>query len=199
MTTTTTIAVPTSCAALCTKLAELAQRIDDQLAQAAGGAALDYGSLEQHVADALGEVERGLHAQVLARLDIDVPAIRVWGDEYRRIGRFESDYHTLAGTVRVMRTVYRKAERNGDTLDPVSVRAGVVADGWLPRQPQPGAADFGGDESRLSALPAITARRATGGSRPGRSGAPRWARQCRWRRRSTRGYRRAAWCRRRRR
>jgi hypothetical protein len=61
-----------------------------------------------------------------------VPAIRIWGDEYRRIGRFASDYHTLAGTVRVLRTVYRKTERNGDTLDPVSVRAGVVADGWLP-------------------------------------------------------------------
>lgn len=75
------------------------------------------------MADALGEVVRGLHAQVLSRLDIDVPAIRVWGDEYRRIGRCESDYHTLAGTVRVMRTVYRKTGRNGDTLDPVSVRA----------------------------------------------------------------------------
>jgi hypothetical protein len=132
MTMTTTIKVPMSCAALCTRLAELTQRIDDELAQAGNGAAIDYGALEQRVADALGEVERGLHAQVLARLDIDVPAIRVWGDEYRRIGRFESDYHTLAGTVRVMRTVYRKAGRNGDTLDPVSVRAGVVADGWLP-------------------------------------------------------------------
>jgi hypothetical protein len=61
-----------------------------------------------------------------------MPAIRVWGDEYRRIGRSESEYHTLAGTVRVMRTVYRKTVRNGNTLDPVSVRAGVVADGWLP-------------------------------------------------------------------
>jgi hypothetical protein len=69
--------VPTSCAVLCTKLAELAQRIDEQLAQAAGGATLDDGSLEQHVADTLGELERGLHAQVLARLDIDVPAVRV--------------------------------------------------------------------------------------------------------------------------
>jgi hypothetical protein len=76
MTTTMTIAVPTNCAALCTKLAELAQRIDDQLTQAAGGAAIDYGAIEQRVADALGEVERGLHTQVLARLDIDVPAIR---------------------------------------------------------------------------------------------------------------------------
>jgi hypothetical protein len=130
--TTTTIAVPTSCAALCTKLAELTQRIDDEFAQAGNGAAIDYGALEQRVADVLGDIERGLHAQVLARLDIDVPAIRVWGDEYRRIGRSESEYHTLAGTVRVMRTVYRKTVRNGDTLDPVSVRAGVVADGWLP-------------------------------------------------------------------
>jgi hypothetical protein len=34
MTTTTMIAVPTSCAALCTKLAESAQRIDDELAYA---------------------------------------------------------------------------------------------------------------------------------------------------------------------
>jgi hypothetical protein len=28
--------------------------------------------------------------------------------------------------------VYRKTGRNGDTLDPASVRAGVAADGWLP-------------------------------------------------------------------
>ena len=72
-TTTTTIAVPTSCAALCTRLAELTQRIDV--------------ALEQRVADALGEVERGLHAQVLARLDIDVPAIRVWGDALESVTR----------------------------------------------------------------------------------------------------------------
>ena len=96
-TTTTMIAVPTSCAALCTQLAELAQRIDDELTQTGNGAAVDYGAIEQRIADALGEVERGLHAQVLAGLDINVPPIRVWGDEYRRIGRAESDYHTLAG------------------------------------------------------------------------------------------------------
>jgi hypothetical protein len=68
----------------------------------------------------------------MSSLDVDVPTIKVWGDEYRRIGRFASDYHTRAGTVRVTRTVYRKPGRNGATLDPVSVRAGVVADGWLP-------------------------------------------------------------------
>jgi hypothetical protein len=78
----TTIAVPTSCAVLCIKLTELAQRVDDELAQACNGAEIDYGALEQRVADALSEIGRGLHAQVLARLDADVPAIRVWGDEH---------------------------------------------------------------------------------------------------------------------
>jgi hypothetical protein len=32
-------------------LAELAQRIDDELAQAGSGAAVDYGALEQRVAE----------------------------------------------------------------------------------------------------------------------------------------------------
>lgn len=68
MTTTTTIEVPTSCAALCTKLAELTQRIEEDLALSDSGAALDYGALEQRVAAVLGDIERGLHAQVLARL-----------------------------------------------------------------------------------------------------------------------------------
>jgi hypothetical protein len=36
----TMIAVPESCAALCTKLAELAQHIDDELAQTGNGAAI---------------------------------------------------------------------------------------------------------------------------------------------------------------
>src|SRR5580765_7402849 len=58
------------------------------------GTVIDYGRGEQRIADVLGEVERGLHVQVLARLDIDVPALRVSGDEYRRIGRLESEYHT---------------------------------------------------------------------------------------------------------
>jgi len=44
MTTTTTIEVPASCATLYSELAELAQRIDDELAQGDSGAAIDYGA-----------------------------------------------------------------------------------------------------------------------------------------------------------
>lgn len=122
MTPTMTIAVPTSCAALCTRLAELTPRIDDELAQAGNGAAIDYGALEQRVADALGEVERGLHAQVLARLDIYVPAIRVWGDECRRIGRFESDYHRQ----RSARGRVASAGTTGGKLETAPTRIGAV-------------------------------------------------------------------------
>jgi len=40
MTTTTTIAVPTNCAALCTKLAELTHRIENEIAEAGSGASM---------------------------------------------------------------------------------------------------------------------------------------------------------------
>jgi hypothetical protein len=79
------------------------------------GAAIDHGAREQRVADALGGLERGLHAQVLACLDIDVPAIRVWGDEYRRIRRLQSEYRSRGRYVCCDR--YRKTGRNDATLD----------------------------------------------------------------------------------
>lgn len=93
--TTTAITVPSSCAVLCTKLVDLTQRIDEDVSKASGGAAIDYGMLELRIADVLGVVERGLHAQVLARLDIDVPAIQDRAD-HAQPGRVRG----VAGTAR---------------------------------------------------------------------------------------------------
>jgi hypothetical protein len=76
-------------------------------------------------------LECAAHESLLKRLDIDVPSIRIWGDEYRRIGRYEGEYHRLSGTIRLRRTVYRKKNAQWRTIDPVSVRAGVVGEGWL--------------------------------------------------------------------
>ncbi len=131
-TTTTMIAVPTSCAALCTQLAELAQRIDDELTQTGSGAAIDYGAVEQRIADALGMssggcTRRSWRASTLMCRRSGCGATSIAASAGSRATTTRS-----RGTVRVMRTVYRKTELNGDTLDPVSVRAGVVADGWLP-------------------------------------------------------------------
>src|SRR5262245_52235964 len=111
----------------------LLQQLDEKIVGARDGAAIDYGAVEDAVVAGLGVIERAAHQSVLQELDMDVPSIRVWGDEYRRIGRYEGEYHCLSGTVHVMRTVYRKKLRNGETIDPVSVRAGVVSEGWLPR------------------------------------------------------------------
>ena len=49
--TTTTIVAPTSSAPLCTKLAELTQRVDDELVRAGNGAAIDCSEFEQRVAE----------------------------------------------------------------------------------------------------------------------------------------------------
>ena len=75
---------------------------------------------------------RRLSAPVIKRcckgLDIDQPRVRIEGQEYRRVGRYEADYYTLAGPVRVTRTLYREqGQRNAKTVNAVSLRCGAVA------------------------------------------------------------------------
>lgn len=99
---------------------------------------LDYREVEQRLAEAGGQVERAGHQLVLQSLDLDVPWVLIDGVLHRRVKRGErGTFYTMAGPVVVSRTLYRKAgERSGATVDPVSLRAGVVAEGWLPRTAQ---------------------------------------------------------------
>ncbi len=100
---------------------------------ASNGGAIDYGAIELEVSEKLGTLEASVHEATLAMLDIDAPYIRVWGKEYRRVGRHEGEYYCLSGPVRVERTLYRRrGERCGQSVDAVSLRSGAVADGWLP-------------------------------------------------------------------
>ena len=104
------------------------------LAGTAGGKAVDYDAVECAIADAAARCECAAHGAVLRALDIDKPAIEIGGKLHRRVGRCEAPYYTMAGPVVVTRSLYReRGVRNGRVVDPVSVRAGVVADGWLPR------------------------------------------------------------------
>jgi hypothetical protein len=87
--------------------------------------------------EAAGRTEREAHRVILQSLDIDVPAVVIGKERFTRVGRCEDQYHTRAGSVSVERSLYRKSgERGGQpggkVVDAVSLRAGVVGDGWLP-------------------------------------------------------------------
>ena len=70
---------------------------------------------------------------MLQGLDVDQPHVVIEGQGYRRVGRYEADYYTMAGPVRVTRTLYREqGQRNAKTVNAVSLRCGAVGEGWLP-------------------------------------------------------------------
>lgn len=104
-----------------------------RVAAMADGAPVNYREVEQEVAKDVAELERKAHTVVLNALDIDAPQVMVDGHAYRPVLRGPGNYYTMAGPVCVQRTLYRKVgERSGPTVDAISLRAGVVGEGWLP-------------------------------------------------------------------
>jgi hypothetical protein len=98
------------------------------------GKAVDYAAVEVAIGGAAARIERAGHLAVLQSLDVDRPSVMIGGARFTKVGRCEATYYTLAGPVVVERSLYREAgKRNAKVVDPVSLRAGVVADGWLPR------------------------------------------------------------------
>jgi hypothetical protein len=105
--------------------------------QGHGGRAVDYAGIERQGAAGAAAIERASHQAVLQGLDIDRPHVVIEGKEYRRVGRYEADYYTLAGPVRIVRTLYRECgQRNAKTVNAVSLRCGAVGEGWLPATAQ---------------------------------------------------------------
>ncbi len=108
------------------------------LGRLGGGKAIDYAEVEREVSEEAGKTECASHRAILQSLDIDVPAVVIGGERYTRVGRCDGQYHTLAGSVSVERSLYRRSGTRGGqaeakVVDAVSLRAGVVGDGWLPR------------------------------------------------------------------
>jgi hypothetical protein len=98
-----------------------------------GGRAVDYAAIEQQVAAGAAAIERASHQAVLQGLDVDQPRVGIEGKVYSRVGRYEADYYTMAGPVRVIRTLYREqGQRNAKTVNAVSLRCGAVGEAWLP-------------------------------------------------------------------
>jgi len=94
---------------------------------------LDFGMLEQAAEQAAAGIERAVLRRWLRALDVDAPFVTIGGKRHSRVGRYEGSYQTKAGAVTVARSLYREVgKRNAKTVDAVSLRAGVVEDGWLP-------------------------------------------------------------------
>lgn len=99
---------------------------------------MNYAAVEEEIAKGAAKTELAAHKAILESLDIDVPAVVIGGVRYTRVGRCKDDYHTMVGSVSVERSLYRQSgERGGQpggrVVDAVSLRAGVVGNGWLPR------------------------------------------------------------------
>jgi hypothetical protein len=118
-------------------MAEQLAELQRTMAQQGNGKAVDYAKVERQFSESSGRTELAAHKAMLQSLDIDVPAVIIGGERYTRVGRCEGQYHTMVGSVLVERSLYRKSgERGGQpggkVVDAVSLRAGVVGDGWLP-------------------------------------------------------------------
>jgi hypothetical protein len=113
------------------QFAELIAKIEER---SSGGKAIDYANIEREVGAAAAMIEREAHRSLLAALDVNAERVRIGGALYTRVGRYEATYYTMAGPVGVERSIYRRdGDRNGKVVDAISLRAGVVADGWLPQ------------------------------------------------------------------
>ena len=130
------------------------------VARTGGGKAVDYAQVEAAVSGDAARVERATHRAILQSLDVDVPAVIIGGVRYNRVGRCPAPYHTMAGSVSIERSLYRRSgtrggQPEGKVVDAVSLRAGVIGDGWLPRTARAMAHDVQLGTSREAAASAI--------------------------------------------
>jgi hypothetical protein len=127
------VPVPASMGRLAAAMSALVELVEAQVARGTASGPSAYDAFEEALMERMGAVECAAHEPALSALDIDAPAVTIDGRLFRRVLRSPGDYHARAGSVSVPRTLYREAGKKESTsIDLVSLRAGVVADGWLP-------------------------------------------------------------------
>ena len=127
--TTLRVEVPATMSKLADAMSALVAVVEGQVARGETSGPSGYDEFERALTEAVATIERAAHEPALAALDIDAPAITVEGRTYRRVLRSPGDYYSRAGSVSVLRTLYRAAgDREAPSVDVVSMRAGVVAD-----------------------------------------------------------------------
>ena len=92
--------------------------------------------MERELHERFVAAEREVLAQLLERLDVDVPSVEIGGRRYHRVLRSTETYTTAVGTVAARRTLYRCGRERA--VVPMELRAGIVERHWTPlaaRQP----------------------------------------------------------------
>jgi hypothetical protein len=131
------IEVPAELKPLGEAMQELVEKVQAATRSASDGRAVEYGRLEREVGGLSRDIERSAHRALLEGLDVDAPRVMIDGKEHARVERCAGSYYTMAGEVSVVRSRYREVGvRNAKTVDAVSLRAGVVGEGWLPEAAQ---------------------------------------------------------------
>jgi hypothetical protein len=91
----------------------------------------DIEQFERELHGYFAAAESEVLAAELARFDVDLPAVTIEGEVYRRVVRCEETYVSAAGSMRVMRSLYR-SRGEARTLCPMELRAGMVEGRWTP-------------------------------------------------------------------
>lgn len=101
---------------------------------AASGRTDDYAASEHELASRVSEMEASALALMLGELDETADRITVDGSTYRRLDPpYSETYAGLRAGVRVRRHLYRlTGQRNGPTIVPMELRAGVVEGRYTP-------------------------------------------------------------------
>lgn len=101
---------------------------------AAKGGEEDFAASERELGERVSEMEAGAQGLMLAELDETVDRIEVEGKVYRRMNPpYPETYAGLRAGVRVVRHLYRlTGQRNGPTVVPMELRAGIVEGRYTP-------------------------------------------------------------------
>ena len=128
------VKVPVACKCLVESINKLTRAVASRAESARGGGeAVDYLAWEQEVSRLTAAVECAAHECTLEAMEVDTPRVEIGGEIYSRIGVGKGRYYSLGGPVEIERALYRKlGVRNAPVVDAISLRAGVVGDGWLP-------------------------------------------------------------------
>lgn len=105
-----------------------------QVARAKLGNSVSYAKFEREISEKLSEVERRAHEAALAALDTSAARVSINKVVHVRVLEdVEATFMTLAGPVKVSRSLYRPVgERNAPTVDLVALRCGAIESVWLP-------------------------------------------------------------------